>query len=244
MGAIVILSSIVLMLGVFGVTFGTVFSGAIGILMILWGYFKRLKEIDKYKKVTTIIQKILNVLFVLWLTSFLIIQGFILASTYSDEEVNVDYVLVLGAGLRGEEPSLILTKRLIKSLDYLEKNPDVKVLVSGGQGQGETITEAEAMKRYLVKNGIDEKRIIKEDNSTSTKENILYTKENLDKIENGEKIEIALITSEFHLFRAKFLAQRYGLTVYGIPAETPAYLMVNYLTREYFAIIKSFIFDY
>ena len=243
-GVIIVLSSMVLSAVKFGVTFGTIFLGAVGILLILWGFFNKLKKIERYKGVANIFQKILNVLFVIWLTSFFIIQGLIFSAAVSSENVKVDYVVVLGAGLRGEEPSVILTKRLIKSLDYLEKNPDIKVIVSGGQGPGETITEAEAMSRYLVKNGIAEQRIFKEEKSTSTKENILYTKEILTKIGNGEKQEIAIITSEFHLFRAKFLAQRNGLEPQGIPAKTPTYVLVNYLIREYFAIVKSFIFDY
>ncbi len=198
-----------------------------------------------YKLTSAIIRRIVIVIFVIWISSFLIIQGLIINSiSSSNEDIKVDYVLVLGAGLRGEEPSLTLSRRLNKSLEYLEMNPDVKAIVSGGQGPGETITEAEAMKRFLVKNGIEEQRIIKEDKSTNTKENIMFSKDILDRIENEEIQEIIIISSEFHLFRAQFLAKRNGFISYGIPARTPNIVILNYFIREYFAVVKSFIFDF
>lgn len=244
-GSIIILSTIILVIGVFGITFGTIFLGSVGILLTLWGIFKRLNQIEQYKLVTNVIGRIALILFIIWLSSFLVIQGLIIyAISSSNEAVEVDYVLVLGAGLRGEEPSLTLSRRLDKSLEYLEMNPSVKAIVSGGQGPGETITEAEAMKRFLVKNGIEEQRIIKEDKSTNTKENIMFSKEILDRIENGEIREIVIISSEFHLLRAQFLAKRNGLISYGIPAKTPRIVVLNYFMREYFAVVKSFIFDF
>ena len=90
---------------------------------------------------------------------------------------NLDYVVVLGAHVKGELPSKALLKRLEAALDYGEKNPETKLVLSGGQGFGENITEALCMKRYLVKNGISSDRLILEEKSTDTRENLKFSDE-------------------------------------------------------------------
>ena len=122
-------------------------------------------------------------------------------------------------------------------------NPDVKIVVSGGKGPGESITEAEAMERFLIKHGVAKKQIIKEEKSTSTLENLKFTTEILEGLENKENIEVTIVTNNFHVFRAKFLAQRQGLKVYGYPAPLHPMLVPTCFVREYLAVINSFIFD-
>ncbi len=158
----------------------------------------------------------------------------------------VDYVVVLGAGLFGDQPSPSLHYRLQKALEYTKKHPHVPIVVSGGQGPDEWITEAKAMECFLLQNGIEAKRIIKEERSTSTKENLIFTKELLKHDINTKKPTLLIVTSEYHMFRAKFLAKRNGFIPYGKCAATPAYpryLKPLYYFREYFAVIKSFFFD-
>lgn len=155
-----------------------------------------------------------------------------------------DYLVILGAGLNGDKLSLSLLKRMEKSVEYLKLNPDSTVVVSGGQGPNETISEAEAMKRYLVSNGIKEEQIIKEDKSTNTMENLKFTKKKLDEVNKKEgNYEITIVTSGFHMFRSKILAARNGFKAHGYPSSTYAVLIPNFYIREYFAVIKSFIFD-
>lgn len=126
---------------------------------------------------------------------------------------------------------------------YLNENPQTKILLSGGQGEGESITEAAAMERFLTKHGIEGTRIIKEEKSTSTYENFKFTREILREIDGRESIKIMIITSDFHMFRAKFLAKQQGFISYGISAETPKFEALRYWTREYFAVIKSLAID-
>lgn len=174
------------------------------------------------------------------LISIILIEGLILYEGQKTDSVEVDYVIILGARLYGDRPSPALIERLDIGKKYLQENQGVKVIVSGGQGANETIPEALAMKTYLSNQGIDEERIIMEDKSTSTFENLKFSLDKMDK-KNGVKVMIA--TNKHHIFRAKLLAKRLGLEPYGLPAEIPPTVIIQSYIREYLAVIKSFIFD-
>ncbi|SHH76866.1 YdcF family protein [Clostridium grantii] len=176
-------------------------------------------------------------------STFLIFETVIITNNFNKTFEKSDYLIVLGAGLRGSTMSTILVYRMEKSLDYLEAYPNTKVIVSGGQGSDEDISEAQAMKDFLVKKGIPDENIIMEDKSTSTLENLIYSKRIIEKDQESENKKISLITNGFHVFRAEFLAKRVGLKAEGIPAKTYFYTIPNFYVREYFAFIKSFIFD-
>ena len=157
----------------------------------------------------------------------------------------VDAVIVLGAGVNGETPSVALQTRIDAAADYLRQHPEAPAVLSGGQGSGEAITEAEAMRRGLAALGIAEDRLLPEERSTSTAENFAFSKELLR--ENGVDTDtavIAVVTNDFHIFRAKLIAQREGLQTIGVPAELPWWwLTANYYLREAFALVKTLIFD-
>ena len=154
-------------------------------------------------------------------------------------------VVVLGAGVNGETPSLALQTRIDAAARYLEAHPEVPAVLSGGQGSGEAITEAEAMRRGLVARGIAEERLLLEERSTSTYENFLFSGELLAEEGLDPAAPLAVVTNDFHLFRAKLIAQRVGLTeTIGIPAELPWWwLDANYTVREAFALVKTLLFD-
>ncbi|MDD4569120.1 MAG: YdcF family protein [Tepidanaerobacteraceae bacterium] len=180
------------------------------------------------------------------LISFLVIESLIIINSFTNDDLPVDYVIVLGAGLYGDVPSPSLKYRLQKALEYAKKYPQIPIVVSGGQGPDEWVTEAEAMKRFFLQNGIEEERIIKEDGSTNTRENLLFAREVIKYEGELKKLKVMIITSEYHMFRAKFLARRSGFIPYGKCAPTPAYpkyLKPLYYLREYFAVVKSFFFD-
>lgn len=188
--------------------------------------------------------KVLFILIVIGLASFLTIEGLIFLEANRDPNIDkVDYVIVLGARLYRDTPSPALLERLKVANEYLKEHKDVEVIVSGGQGHDESITEAEAMKRYLVNNGIEENRIIMEDESTNTFENLKYTRDIIRGLDEKEDYRVLIVTNKFHLFRAKFLAKRLGMVPYGLPARIPPSVIVQSYIREYFAVIKSFIFD-
>lgn len=200
-------------------------------------YYKRKKQL--FIKLA----KIILCMFLIWLVSFAILSANIIGAAITQKDKKADAVFVLGAGLKGEKPTLVLLERLDYAFSYLSDNPDAIAIVSGGQGPGESITEAEAMQRYLVNNGIPADRIIKEEKATSTYENMIYSKRLYQNIYQKKLNSIMVITSDFHMMRSKMLAKRADLTAYGISSATPWYIYPNVFLREYFAFIKSYIFD-
>lgn len=156
----------------------------------------------------------------------------------------VDAVIVLGAGVNGEEPSAALWSRIRAAADYLADHPDVPVVLSGGQGPGEDISEAEAMRRALWTNS-EACRYLLEERSTSTAENFRYSKALLEEYGlDTETAVIAVVTNDFHCFRSHMIAQKQGLNTIGIPAELPWWwLTANYYLREAFAVVKTALFD-
>lgn len=168
---------------------------------------------------------------------FGVIEAPIVAGARTDAPDDVEYLVVLGAGLHGDVPSLSLTDRLEGALAWLEAHPDCVAVVSGGQGPGETMTEGEAMGIWLEARGIDPSRIIVEDRATSTQENLEYSFA-LIRGRGGEPDgNCAIVTSEYHLYRAKALAARQGVECFGVAARTSwPTLMLNYFIREGFAV--------
>ncbi len=146
-------------------------------------------------------------------------------------------LIVLGAGLHGETPSRPLCYRLDKAVQYHKMNPSAYIVVSGGQGPYETITEAEAMRRYLIENGVAEEKILCEERATSTKENFIYAKALLDSL-CDIPYKTAYVTNRFHVYRAGRLAKEVGLSATRLSAPSDLItLLPNYL-RECCAIIS------
>jgi len=152
-----------------------------------------------------------------------------------------EYVIVLGAKVKpGGVPSLSLKNRLEEAVKYLNKYPHVKVIVSGGQGADEDRTEASVMLKYLQDNGIDTNRILVEDQSTSTYENLLFSKELLP---TGTK-RITIVSNDFHLKRAKYLAESLDFEVDVVAAKTPKSVEAKLKLRERAALLKTYIIGY
>jgi len=142
----------------------------------------------------------------------------------------------LGAQVKGERPGLSLLKRLDEAYLYLEENPETKAVLSGGQGPGEDISEAECMRRYLTEKGIDASRLIMEEHSTSTYENIKFSAEKIRDIEAN----IGVISNDFHIFRAVRIARKQGLVnACGIAAATEPVMQIHFFLREIAAIAKD-----
>ncbi len=148
-------------------------------------------------------------------------------------------VVVLGCHVKGTEPSLMLARRLDAAYDYMIENPDVKCVVTGGKGTGEDITEADAMKNYLMDKGINSERILKEDKSTNTLENITFAKRILE--ENNISGDIVIVTDGFHQYRANIIAKKQGFNAYSISCPTRPELVPTYWVREWFALANEII---
>lgn len=151
------------------------------------------------------------------------------------------YAILLGAKVnKNGDPSLSLQYRLETAVEYLQKHPHVKVIVSGGQGREEPMSEAERMYTYLLEAGIAKERILQEDASTSTYENLSFSKELLPEGEKG----LTIISSDFHLTRAQYLAERLELEVDVVPAQTPKSVEEKMRLRERAALLKTYVMGY
>ena len=148
-------------------------------------------------------------------------------------------VIVLGCRVYGERPSRMMVARLKAAQRYLEENPESRCILSGGQGADEDISEAECMYRYLVNNGISPERLYKEDRSTSTRENLLFSKEIIER--EGLNPEIAIATNEFHEYRAQQIAASLGLESGAVSGITEIWVVPTYHIRELYGIIYEWI---
>lgn len=180
---------------------------------------------------------------ILILISFIVLETFIILEGKKTYEKKVDYLFILGARLYGDTPSPALLERLKVGVEYLKKHSDVKVVLAGGKGRDEKVSEADAMKDYLIKNGIEEERILLEDKSVNTFQNIRFGLEKIREIDDREDLKVLIATNRFHILRSKLIAKRAGLEVYGLPAKVPPTTIVPSYIREYFALIKTFLFD-
>ena len=187
----------------------------------------------KYPGFAKITTRVFTVILVIGLLIVGITEAIIIKASFGDPEEQVDYMVVLGAKVNANGPSVSLWDRICGAYTYLEEHPETIAIVSGGQGTDEPITEAECMYRELVSLGIDPKRIWIEDEATSTWENLHFT---LDLIEEktGERPQkLGVLSSEYHLFRASLFAKANNVEFVGIPAKTSRLSQaVNHFMRE------------
>ncbi len=179
-------------------------------------------------------------LFLKWLIAFcyaiaigiFLVCGFLMTRAASEgERVEADAVIVLGAAVHGDKVTWVLENRLNTAMEYMEEHPAAICVVSGGQGAGETVTEASAMKKYMVERGMDESRIYTEEKAKNTKENFAYSKQIIDEVV-GNNARIAFVTTNFHVYRAGQVAREQGVNVVGIAADDVWYLRLNNFLRE------------
>ncbi len=175
---------------------------------------------------------IVAVIVVLGILCMAFVSGKMLSASmrYLPEDKTRVTVVVLGCRILGDEPSLMLGRRLDVAAEYLKTNPEAYCVVTGGQGENEDYAEATIMKRYLVREGISPSRIIAERKSTSTVENIENAKVLIEKYNCHE--DIAIVSDRFHQYRAYLAARDAGLKSYAMPCETPWYLVAQYWFRE------------
>ncbi len=164
---------------------------------------------------------------------FLLVLGILMGTAAKrSDEVDADALIVLGAAVHGDRVTWVLSNRLDTAADYLEAHPDAICVVSGGQGDGESVTEASAMQKYLVeRKGIDPARILMEDKAENTRENFAFSKALIDE-RLGNDAKIAFVTTDFHVFRAGRVAKKAGISAEGIAAPDVWYIRINNFLRE------------
>ena len=240
-GILLILYYLILKLMFGFVAFSNMFC-MLGILLFVYGYVELKFNIDIWGHIPKIFRVIITTLFTVGLVIFICIESIIIYNGNHHDNEKPDYLVVLGAGLRGNSISASLLYRLETTLDFHEMYPDVKIVVSGGQGTGESMPEALAMRNFLVDNGVDPSLIIMEDQSTNTYENFLYTKYILEEDTEKDNFTITIISNNFHMYRAKFLAREVGFSTYGYPAPSHKASALVFYVREFFGVIKAYIF--
>lgn len=150
-----------------------------------------------------------------------------------------DFCIVLGAGVKGTEPSEILQDRIDQAYVYLTKNPDVICIATGGKGDGENLSEAQCIYDHLTAMGIDGSRIWLEDQATSTIENFRYSVALIEEKTGSRPQSVTVLSNEFHLYRASLMARDCGLEADFVAAPTSSGLIrISYTLREIFALWK------
>ena len=202
--------------------------------------------------ITVIKISIIIFVFLFCFVQYFIIKEYITDRKAVNENKKVDYVIILGARVKGENPTKSLMERIKVATEYLKKNPEVKVIATGGQGKNEGVAEGLAIKRELLKNGISEDRIILEDKSKNTVENFKFSLEKIKNIlnnnEKNQKIKVLIVTNDYHIFRSKNIARKVGFDnenyeIYGLPAKTPLISIPKSYFREFLSNVNYFIFQ-
>lgn len=215
-----------------GISFSSIF---LIVSMVLVYVIFPMRDICIRCKFGKIIYHVYKVTIIIFLTSFVILEGLILLNINESKHIykyeNVGAMIILGAKVNGEEVSKTLKLRLDKAIEYYNQDNSINIIVSGGQGTDENITEALAMKRYLEVNGVNSNNIIEENKATTTLENIIYSKEILDDMDINGKVLI--VTSDYHLFRGRFIASILGIRNEGLCSMSSLSGRLYYMIREY-----------
>ena len=183
------------------------------------------------------IRRIIRIGVVVWLATFLVLLALIVVGGQADENAHeAPFIIVLGAGLNDDEPSLVLRQRLDKALELGEQNPQATFILCGGQGTNANVTEASAMQRYLMERGISADRLILEDTSHDTAQNLTNAAKLMREVSGEQTPKAALVTCSFHMMRSKLLAERNGIDVLAAPSPTRPQ-EVHYYLREYFSML-------
>ena len=175
---------------------------------------------------------------------FCAVEAPIIKNARTDKDPERPYLIVLGAAVYGDQPSLTLVRRLEGALDYLNRYPESVAIVSGGMGKGETVTEGQAMYDWLCAHGVDPARVLIEDRATSTMENLKYSFEIIRSRGDEPSGSIAIVSSAYHLYRAKCMAAQLGAAdAAGVAAPWGYFfVMLNYFIREAFGVTHLWVF--
>ena len=204
---------------------------------IFFGFLYLMDKKKLWPKVPKAIRLVFRIIVATGIGIFIICQGCILTQFFSKGENGADYIIVLGAQMKDWGPSVVYKARLDSAVDYLNSNPDTKVIVTGGQGVNESIAEGEGGKIYLIEQGISEDRIIVESESRDTEQNISNA---MNLVEVSDDMKIGIVTNNFHVFRGVMIAKRYtDADVTGIAAFTEYQYLPNNMVRETFGILKD-----
>lgn len=212
---------------------------------LIWGLgglfflgFAWMIKIDLWSQLPQAVRRAAGVVLLIGILTFVVVESCIFTHYRDQGRPDLDYIIVLGAQMKPGGPSAVLKFRLDAAYDYLTANEDTLCVVSGGQGANEPCTEAEGMYLYLVDRGIAPERIIMEDKSTDTSENIAFSAALI----SGTDKDVGIVTNNFHVFRGVMLARHAGFEdACGISARSNVYFQPNNLVREFFGVMKDLV---
>jgi uncharacterized SAM-binding protein YcdF (DUF218 family) len=225
------------------INFGTVLPLALGVMGLAWCKYRYqwqlyLSSRSKYLWAW----RILLVVLTAWLISLVVFFVWVMKPA-APLSKSVNVIMVLGSGLHHNQPTPTLQARLDSALVQAARFSGANIVVTGGVGWHQTRSEAEVMAEYLIARGIEPSRLILEKHSTSTYENLVFSKALLPDLD-PLFTRIMIVSSDFHLLRAYAIAKRLGLPVMGtIAAPTPLLIRYNARLREYFAFVKGWILN-
>lgn len=215
---------------------------AAGIFGLLYGFTELIKrgviriKLPLWLKVSFCTTAVIGTVLVV------LIEAMVLIGMFSRTDPHdLDYLIVLGTYVEGDQPSKSLTYRLDKAIEYMETNENVTVIVTGGKGTEDQPSEAYVMANYLMNHGIKHERIMLEEKATSTRENLIFSYELI----GDEDAAVGIVTNSFHVYRATALAEKLDFDgAVGIAAPSDKLLLPSYMAREFFVIIKEKIMGY
>lgn len=205
-----------------------------------------LYPVVKKLKIFKLLRGVYCVALMLYMIVFTVFSIVIMSSYDEDTEIGADedVIIVCGCYTDGYTPSNKLKSRLDAAYSLLCDNGDAVCIVSGGMGDNETVSEAESMRNYLVNLGIAEERIIKEDKSRDTSENIIKSIEKMKEKGISLDSKVICVSSDFHAVRVAMIAKEHGLNARAIGAKSPeSTLLISSLVREFMSYAKYFIFE-
>ena len=215
------------------------FSISLVIYIFVWPLFRLKSLTNVYEKplllIADLVYKILSFIFIylLFLMAMYCISA-ILNLIHIGRNKKLDYIIVLGAGIKGKRVTPLLAGRIDKGMELLKYNPNAKLILSGGMGPGEDIPEGVAMAAYAKDKGVSDERIIVEDKSKNTYENLFFSSKLIDK----ENPKLALVTTSYHVFRALVFAKKLNIPCIGYGSKTKWYFTLNALIREYIGYLS------
>ena len=214
-----------------GYSFSALVCVALAGVIGFYAYFPKIFR--KFPGFTRTVTHVFTVILCIGLLIFALTEAVIIQASFGSQDEDFDYLLVLGAKVRMDGPSLSLQNRIDAAYEYLIAHPDTVAILSGGKGADEPVTEAACMYDRLVTKGINPNRLWKEDKATSTWENLKFTLDLVESKTGTRPVKLGVISSEYHLFRASLFAKEHGVEFVGIPAQTTKIsLKVNYFLRE------------
>lgn len=214
---------------------GLIFFGC----LFLWGIFQnKLNRKAKTEKWAKVFRGVLITGYLAFALLFAA-EGALMLNATAQTPPQDATVILLGCSVKGETPSQMLRLRIDAAEEFMKANPESKAVLSGGQGPGEDITEALCMYRELTERGISEDRLYMEGRSTSTRENIAFSKEIIEK--EGLNTSVAIVSNNFHLYRASILVKEAGLDFCSVSAFTPYPLLGIYIMREFMGILAQWV---